>query len=156
MPRWRISKSAEWTAFSDIGRSWGGVVLTRDAYLAVESAYADTVVRFLTEVGNPPLFAKDVDVPMSRSSTVAPASEGVLEQDPAEGDSVKSSDVPGLVRACLRGQIECRLESADRAVRIGFGYNYYLFIGAAVPCPNTVASAVARGLLVEPMPPEDD
>jgi hypothetical protein len=45
----------EWTAVSDIGRAFGGVVLTEPEYRRVEDAYVTAAVAFLREAEVPSL-----------------------------------------------------------------------------------------------------
>ena len=51
----------EWTAISDVGRIYEGVTFSREMYLAVESAYVESALRFVKEAGEPALFACDVE-----------------------------------------------------------------------------------------------
>ena len=44
----------------------------------------------------------------------------------------------------------CELESADRDVFVHWGYDYYMYLGAAVECPQVLERARDRGLFVEP------
>jgi hypothetical protein len=153
MHRWRISHKGRWTEIGDIGSAYDGVVLTREAYLAVESAYASLADRFVTEAGNPPLFAREIEFPTNDRPERGPASEGVAD-DPREGDAIARDQVAGLVRAFLRGRIQGRLASADGATHIAFGYLYAMFLAAAKPCPDALAFAESKGLQVESVPPE--
>ncbi len=64
MQSWRVTKydparrdkrgafiGDDWTSISDIGRSFGGVLLTREEYLRSEGLYVEAVLTFLREAG---------------------------------------------------------------------------------------------------------
>jgi hypothetical protein len=52
----------DWTSVSDIGKSFGGEVLSAEKYLRVEQAYVDVVFAIYSEAGTPILHARDVSV----------------------------------------------------------------------------------------------
>ena len=51
----------DWTAFSDIGREFGGVVLTREEYDRVESAYLAAVRIFAEAAGIDEVFVRGLE-----------------------------------------------------------------------------------------------
>jgi hypothetical protein len=51
----------DWTAISDIGRSFGGVTLRKEDYLRTESAYIETAMKFFTEDRAPAFRAVGVE-----------------------------------------------------------------------------------------------
>lgn len=137
----------EWTSVSDVGKTFAGVVLTLESYLAVESAHVESMLDFLEALGSPRMFARGVASGRPRS----PAIPGdVLQRAPREGKAIPPRDVPRLCRACLRERIWCRLESVDRSVFVHWGYDYYMYLGAPVECPEVAERIRDRGLFVEP------
>lgn len=136
----------EWTSIADVGRAFRGVVLTRERYLAVETAYAEAAVRFVEASGSPALFARNVE---HHGDALGPASEAVILTAPQEGALVTPGDLPGLCRACLRERMWCRIQSADGATYVHFGFDYYMYLGSRFECAEAVAFARARGLFVE-------
>ena len=88
----------EWTSISDVGKTFADKSLTLESYLRVESAYADTALRFIEESGAPRLFARGVE----RHEPTAVAGGDVLERPPEEEEEIALADVARLCRACLR------------------------------------------------------
>ncbi len=137
----------DWTSIADVGRSFGGEVLTFGAYLRVESAYVDTVVAFHAEQGSPALFARAVEP----GPPAPPALRGeALPAPPAEGAVVEPAQLPMLVRSCLRELFWCRVEALDGACSVHFGYDLYLYLAGRSEAPRTRALARGLGLFVEP------
>jgi hypothetical protein len=126
----------EWTSFGDIGRAFGGVVLTEAEYRRVEDAYANAAAAFLREAGVPGLAVAGLEnhagvpLPFAESSLLGPA------------------EAAEVVRRVLRDEFWCRLEGAGAFVHLG--YDYYMYVGVPVACPGAVAQARQFGLFVEP------
>jgi hypothetical protein len=128
----------EWTAFCHIGRAFGGVALTQDAYGRVEDAYVSTAIAFLQDAGVTGLAVVGLENPAAHA---LPFTEGTV---------VDLQDVASVVRQVLREEFWCRLEGTDAFVHIGF--DYYLFLGVPVACPAAEVTARQLGLFVEPFP----
>ncbi len=126
----------EWTAFSDIGRSFGGVVLTREEYLRVECAYMASALAFFREAGVPTLTARDLQNP-----------DGVPVA-PTEGRVVSLEEVPDVIRGLLREEFWCRLAGPGAFAHVG--WDYYMYIGVPRACPQAEQMARQRGLFAEP------
>ncbi|OAI50708.1 hypothetical protein AYO44_05415 [Planctomycetaceae bacterium SCGC AG-212-F19] len=126
----------EWTAVSDIGRDFAGVVLTESEYQRVEDAYVAAALAFLREAGIQSLNVAGLEnhagLPLSFS----------------EGAILSLSDAASVIRRVLRKEFWCRLEETGAFVHIG--YDYYMYVGVARPCPNAQALARQSGLFVEP------
>lgn len=125
----------EWTAFSDIGTSFEGVVLTRAAYQQVEDAYVDSALACLTEAGIAWLEVRDLEHRHPDAQ--------VFE----EGDQLDHAQLAPALRAVLREQAWCAFETDDASVHVG--WDYYMYVGTPRPCPASIAAAEARGLFVE-------
>jgi hypothetical protein len=126
----------EWTSFGDIGRSFGGEVLTAEAYRRVEDAYVATALSFWREVGKPELTARGVEAAADGSA-------------PVEGSTVEEARLDELIRGLLREDLWCRLESATYFLHVG--WDYYAYVGVPSPCPESCALAASSGLFVEAM-----
>jgi hypothetical protein len=162
MYQWRVTKydprsrhrqghflGEDWTSASDIGKSFGGAVLTLGAYLAVEGAYVEAAMHFLRESG-------------IQTVTVVGLEGSInLDDDPAEGIDLSSGidlydgqrlagiEIEQAIRLNLRELIWCKLESPDRFF-IHIGYDYYMYIGSVEPCPGAIEHVTQIGLFVEP------
>lgn len=64
----------------------------------------------------------------------------------SEGALLALSDAAAVLRRVLRE--ECRLEAAGGFLHVG--YDYYMFVGVARPCPQATGLARQLGLFVEP------
>ncbi|MCS5699495.1 hypothetical protein NZK32_10640 [Cyanobium sp. FGCU-52] len=128
----------EWTSSAQIGRSFGGVVLTEAEVQRVEEAYAISAVEFLREAGVVSLTVTGLENPRG------------LELPFSEGTSLALEEVAGVLRRVLREEFWCRLEGEQAFVHID--WDYYLFLGVPIPCPAAEAAALRRGLFPEPFP----
>ena len=126
----------DWTSISDIGRRFGGRTLTLTEYLRVESRHVVAVASFMEESG-------------VESVTVADAERGALPGLPLRDGLVLSPlQALDVVRHELREEAWCRLQDPGRFF-VHVGYDYYVFIGSAVPCPRSIRLAAELGLFVE-------
>jgi hypothetical protein len=125
----------EWTAFSDIGKSFNGDILTQEEYQRVEDAYVSSALSFLREAGRSLLVV--VGLENNRGSPLAPL-EGSVLQEPQLGE---------VIRNVLREKFWCRLEGDDCFLH--FGWDYYVYIGVPLRCEQSRTLASRLGLFVE-------
>jgi hypothetical protein len=139
-PRFRDASGAymrdDWTSIDDIGRSFGGSVLTDEEYQRVENAYVEVAIAFLREAGVNTLTAIGVE------------NGGASPFAPLEGTALTGANLADVIRRVLRAEFWCRLEGDNCFVHIG--YDYYMYVG--VPISDELSRAMARelGLFVEP------
>lgn len=137
-PLFRDSSGAytrdEWTAVSDIGRSFEGVVLTRVEYQRVEDAYVAAAIEFLRETGVSSVAVMELE---NQGHTLDFDASTVLSLERA-GE---------VLRRVLREDFWCRLEAPKGYVRVG--WDYYMYVGVSQPCPGAHALAEQLGLFVE-------
>ena len=135
----------EWYLHSQIGKRFGGVLLTEDEYLRVESAYISTAAHFYREAGLPDIFAIGV-------------ADHRRQGAPPEGSLILPQDLAKLCRAMLREEYGCRIEGGDFFIH--FGWDFYMYIGTSAPCEGALNFAASIGLFPEPFispyHPEDD
>ncbi len=135
----------DWYLHSQIGESFGGVLLTEDEYLRVESAYIATAMDFYREAGLPDIFAVGVG-------------DHKMKGVPTEGSLIPADGLPILCRAMLREEYWCRIEGD--AFFIHFGWDFNMYLGALTLCERTLGHARSRGLFPElfisPYHPEDE
>lgn len=125
----------EWHMYSQIGDTFGGVILTEEEYLRVESSYINTAIDFHRETGFPDVFAFGIEDHRKNGA-------------PAEGSLILPDRLPALCRAILREEYWCRIES-DKFF-IHFGWDFYMYLGAQIPCERALGHARSRGLFPEP------
>jgi hypothetical protein len=128
-------KKPDWTSMSDIGRSFDGVTLRKEEYLATESAYIESAMSFISEDQISALRAVGVE---NHGKALAPE----------EGQFIPVADLPEIIRSILREDFWCRLEIDDRFIH--FGWDYYIYVGVKDRCEASIQSAHAKGLFVEP------
>ncbi|WP_380280805.1 hypothetical protein [Kitasatospora purpeofusca] len=128
-----------WTAMSDIGRSFGGEVLTEVEYLATEGRYLAAVRRFAAVQGVTGLRVDGLEV----------HPESPWWQRVAEGDRLPLDEAIELARSILREEfVWCRLVG-DGDFFVHFGYDYYLYIGAERSPEEAVREVRESGLHVD-------
>ena len=125
----------DWTSVKDVGRAFGGVVLTDAEYRRVERAYIDSAVAFLREGGLNSLTVKGLENPK----------EVALEVD--EGSVLSLERLGDVIRKILREEFWCRLECSDGFAH--FGWDYYMYIGVPHRCPKAEHLAEGLGLYPE-------
>lgn len=125
----------EWTSVSDIGRLFGGVVLTREDYQRVENDHVEAALAFLREADCGSLLAVGVE------------NHGGSPSAPAEGESLSGPRLEDAIRRLLQEEFWCRLEG--NGCFLHFGYDYYLYVGVLSPCPQACLLASRLGLFVE-------
>lgn len=128
----------EWTSVSDVGRTFGGKVLTKDEYQRVEDAYVAAALSFLRESGQVSLTVQGLE------------NHRQYATDIAEGSELRPEQIEKVVRLLLREEFWCRLEGSRCFLHTG--YDYYLYVGVARPCPESLALAKSLGLFVEEFP----
>jgi len=128
---------AQWTAFSDIGSSFDGVLLTGAAYEAVEACYIEAALSFLREAGAACLTVRGFEC-----GAGVPCRYG-------EGDVLALEQAAQLMAMVLREECWCRLEDSRGFVH--FGWDYYMYVGVASACPGSARRAARAGLFVEAM-----
>lgn len=125
----------DWTAISDIGRSFAGKVLTSEEYHRVETAYVSVALAFLKEGGIESVRVEQLEAPTDRPIPVR------------EGSLLAVNDLAEVIAAILREEFWCNLEAGNAFLH--FGYDYYLYLGVPHPCPAAEAFASELGLFVE-------
>jgi hypothetical protein len=137
----------DWTAVSDVGRSFYGVVLTTSQYMLVEDAYVESVRRFLRAARLKALRIDDLEAEVRSLGLQGPAEENLerLLHSAHEGMWVEGSDLDATVRLCLRECLWCRL-NGERGFYVHFGYDYYMYVGTEGNC---VAPPLPPGMYAE-------
>jgi hypothetical protein len=128
----------EWRSASDVGRSFGGVVLSREAYQHVEDAYVAVAQSFLQEAGLSSLVVAGLENRRARVLTFG------------EGSTLSLEQVAEVTRRLLQEDFWCRLEGTTGFLHVG--WDYYMYLGVPGPCPKSHELARRSGLFVEDYP----
>lgn len=136
-----------WTSVSDVGKTFGGQVLTMAAYEGVEDAYVQSVERLMAACGIEALRIDGLEWgPYDIDEIPAPhlRPTGALD----DGVWLTGQDLGKVIRLVLREFIWCRLSGPD-GFYVHFGYDYTMYVG----CDRDVAvPALPAGMYAEPMP----
>ena len=124
-----------WTSIADVGKVYGGAKFTTEDYERVEATYIETFKAFADESGIDRLEVRALDF-----------ARGLTKQ----GTIVNGDEAARLVRAMLREEASFKLESPSNDFYAHVGFDLYMYIGSARPCPGAVAKATRLGLFVDP------
>ncbi|MDJ1484427.1 hypothetical protein QNI16_28270 [Cytophagaceae bacterium YF14B1] len=169
---WRISKynpiyrnengaytKDEWTSYSDIGRIYEESVFTKEEYLETEGRY----IKVITEILRLCNTQQVVVIACEKFTTVQTKAliyKKMLENDPAlitifenfELDKVYSMDeMKNILILNLRECVWSRLLSDNGICEIGFGYDYYAYVGFStfdLPLKQINESIFKNGLFI--------
>lgn len=134
----------DWTARSDVGRAFGGVVLTMAAYQLVEDAYVFAVDSLLRAARVDSLQLCGLE-----NRGLETRGTGKLPNFVKPGADLNVAQCAEFARLALREQVWGKLVAPGRAF-VHFGYDYYMYIGLPVKCAGALAAVQQRGLFVEP------
>jgi hypothetical protein len=130
----------EWTSFSDVGRTLDSKIFTEEEYYQIEDIYISVALSFLDEAGIDKL-----------ALTYLENAQGY--QEPGlrlqVGGEYGLQDVERLFRLALREKIWGKFEWQNKAY-VHFGWDYYMYLGVATPCPQSLSYTGEKGLFVEP------
>lgn len=126
---------ADWISVRDIGKSFGGAVLTDQECRRVENAYIEAALAFLAETG----------LTSIRVDGLENAKKQVL--DFYDGSVVELQRLRETIGRILRGEFWCRLEGEEFFIH--FGWDYYMYVGVPHRCPAAELKAAELGLYVE-------
>jgi hypothetical protein len=130
-------KREEWISVSDIGKSFGGVVLTEAEYQRVEDAYITAALSFLSEAGLTELVVEGLEY---RGGSPLPFSEGSV---------LRGAELGQALRRVLREEFWCRFEAPNGFIHVG--YDYYMYVGVPQSCPESQKLVRELGLFAEPL-----
>lgn len=140
----------EWTCPSEIGKIINGKEFTLDEYLHVESAYVNTVIKFLTENKLSSLRILQLSIleisPEEKSSLLFEPEFTEINLD--EDAIVSIDEIRTICKMILRNYLGCQLYSKDNFF-VHFGWDYYMFIGSAIKPTSAIQFATENGLFVE-------
>jgi hypothetical protein len=164
MNSWRITKynpafrdergaylKEEWTSVSDVGKSFGGVILTFGEYRRIEDAYVSTALSLVSEAGLDALTITHLEthgVAKARAEDL----RGIAF-DPklaSTGMSLPRGALGDVCRLVLREILWCKLEAVS-GFYLHFGYDYYMYVGSPVRSEKSIAYGRQQGLFVEEM-----
>ncbi len=144
----------DWTSVSDVGKTFGGKILTPDIYIETENKYINLLCEFMKE-NNVSAFnicdleAYNVDESLDRiNSHDVFVPEGAKELISSISKTKKIKGVENisiLARLTLREVLWCKLEHPQMFVH--FGYDFYMYVG----CKKKIdENRYIEGMYIEP------
>ena len=156
---WRITKydpayrkgiyylNKEWSAYSDLGKTYNGKLFKIDEYLATEATYIQAILAFMERLNVPFLTIKTIEKKSPAFKAVALTLDRKTLSNLANNKAVSKEQIAFVVQLILREKMWCRLEAKKMFVH--FGWDYYMYIGA-VRRSNTVFKQIREsGLFIE-------
>lgn len=147
-PQYRVNgvyTRDEWTCFSDVGRSFGGVPFTQLDYERAEQQHIGFLLTLADREEAFPLTLNGLE----DKRTDTPWREGML---------ITRDILPAIIRDILRNECWCRLQTCDFFIH--FGWDYYMYVGCTHTQEAITALAAQHALFADPMEspyhPEDE
>lgn len=142
-----IDPRVGWSSISDVGRAFGGVVLTAEAYLEAENAFVALAEAGHGLGGGGALDIQGVERRATRRASSIP---GELVPDPrlVEDARFSPSALPALIRTCLREEAWYRLRTPHRGFEVHFGWDFTMYL-VCPPLPDALlVAAREKGLAI--------
>ena len=130
----------EWTSIADIGCSFHGQIFTFEEYVQVEDCYVNLIMEIIKVIG-----VKYLTVGYLESSSEAVAewySKTPFKAENArlytfaktlhQGQRISMTNIPLVVKLCLRECLYAVLVNLKHNLQIDFGYDYYMHIHTQV------------------------
>ena len=92
----------EWTEYSDIGKSFNGIILTMNEYRNFENRYINSAIMMLTEAG--------IDEMIVENLENNKGSKGIRNNQ-----LVPIGEIPIVIKSILRNKYWCKLRAPRRA-----------------------------------------
>ena len=141
-PQYRDSSGAfkhdDWIDVSDISKTFDGVELTPQRYVAVENAYVEAALALLTEAGAETLTIDSLEKHRGYHTSALSL---------VDGHACSLLEIADIIRLNLRSLIWCRLVRNDAFLH--FGHDYYMYVGVPTECLDSIDFATRSGLFVE-------
>lgn len=136
----------DWTSVSDVGRSIGGKVVTKQQYLHAEDSYVEAVRKLLSHAGISSMRLEGLEV-KTDGNDVRFSNDGLATICTQLHDNtlVAGRELECVVRGCLREYIWCRL-AGPRQSYVHFGYDYYMYVGLP---ESASAMVLPQGMFIE-------
>ncbi len=164
MHEWRLTKynprlrdrrgvyqKAEWSSVADIGKCYDGKEFTLLEYLETENQYIAAIHGFVKEAKLETLRITGLEQNFTslQEETEYPIAD-IIDQvfQMKNGQVIDFAEITTVCRLALRELIWCRLEWSGLFF-VHFGYDYYVYIGSAMPSEDAIVHAESLGLFVE-------
>ncbi len=147
----------EWTEMGDIGKSFDGVLLTKEEYVRIEDLYLNAINLFLDELKVEELQVTDLENYMRfdefsseycRCPDLYTEDLIFLFNNVQDGQWLNKTQSLNMCRLNLRGGIWCRLSHIP-LLALRFGFDSYMTISSYINCESTIVKIGEMGLFVD-------
>lgn len=129
----------EWTAASDVGRVFGGVMLTPETYLKTEAAYVAAVQMLLADTRQPTLVLTKLERYQPLTASWLPAAPRPAVSN---GQALVGPLLDAVVRMILQEELWAELMGPQADVN--FGYDYYMYFRTMEPLPPALGESIQQ------------
>ena len=164
-PQYRDQKGAycreDWTSYSDIGQIYNGKLFSKDDYIKTETLYCNAVLNILKINNVNELVLDNLELNFSCDEMKQMLqSKGLDLSMKAEmainslknGDKISISELPLYLKLILRECFWCELTDAASSKRIGFGFDYYIYLySESILSEELIKIYKQEGLFIEKM-----
>lgn len=160
---WRITKynpqhrdhkgiflNDEWTSYSDIGYIFDDTKFTYEKYEEIENFYIKAITSLMecNKISSLQVSSleksKRLKIDDQNTEHMSLLFNIIKENDWIEHDNIES-----FCKLILRDKLWCKLVH-DKKMFVHFGWDFYMYIGSALACENTIKKIESSGLFVEP------
>ena len=150
----------EWTSFSDIGRAYQGIELTKEDYLKTESIYCDAVYEILMQQDVRVLEVRNLERTFSLTEMSRFLSEKSLQlteeecyiiQTIQEKQQISIEQIKFYVKLLLRDCFWCILADTESDAKVSVGYDYYIHLTCDALDRSRINAYEKLGIYVELM-----
>ncbi len=144
----------DWTSVSDVGKTFGGKVLTPDVYIETENKYIYLLCEFMKENSVSAFnicglekcdIEENLDRINSRDIYVPKGTKELISSISKTQKIEGVENISILARLILREVLWCKLEHPSMFVH--FGYDYYMYVG----CNKKIGeNRYIEGMYIEP------
>jgi len=142
----------EWTSYSDIGRTFDNILLTRQKYKEIEDKYINAIYKLIN-------FSGSIKVKITKLEKTSDINDFVRKQDDTlfqtyskikdlDDIDVDKEMLLEVLLLIIREYMWCNLQ-IDNDIKITFGYDYYMYFSGVNLNSKILEDIKRTGLFVE-------
>lgn len=140
----------EWTAYSDIGKTFNSIKFTYEEYAKIENLYIRAILCFMDCNNITSLQVTALEKPKKITPDIHDTDTMIdLFNSAKERKYLAKSDIENFCKLILRNKLWCKLMYNEN-IFVHFGWDFYMYIGSALSCNNTIVTIQNNGLFAEP------
>ncbi len=139
----------EWCIYSEIGKIFEGIKFDFKEYERVENLYITAIELFMICHN---ITSLQIDTLEKNKKLIRDNHNNLhmiyLFNEAKEGNWIDKSDMQDFCKLVFREKLWCKLK-CPRKMFVHFGWDFYMYVGSAIACENTIANIEKSGLFVE-------